>query len=150
MKRDELILSRDDLVRASQVLGRVVDDDSQSDELRYDAADIEFLLSEVLCFQSHGADGERSIRLTPIGFGWPQFYGQMVDELLVDLGEDVVAEQPARVLLAKHAAKLVDDALFSTDFRLDAYDALNQIPAGLKQAAEDDDDGVPGADELVT
>jgi hypothetical protein len=106
--------------------------------MRTAASDIEFALSEALCFQSHSADGERSIRLIPVGFRWAQFHTQTVDELLVDLGEDVVAENPAWVALAKHAAALVDDALYSSDFRLDCYDALSEILARLKPVEGDD------------
>jgi hypothetical protein len=63
----------------------------------------------------------------------------MVDEFLVDVGEGVVAEQPAWVVLAKHCAALVDNALYSSDFRLDCYDALNQILTRLKPPEDDDD-----------
>jgi hypothetical protein len=141
-KRDQLILSRDTLVKASQVAAHVVDDAGQSDEMRDAAYFVEFCLSEALLHQSHSADGERSIRLLPIMFGWPNAYSDMVDELLLDLGEDVVAENPARVAIAKHAARLVDDALYSSDFRMDAYDALNEILAGLKAEAEVDEEVV--------
>jgi hypothetical protein len=138
-KQNELVLHRESLVKADELAWAVIDDASAPDELLTDARDVEFALSEALCYQSHGVD-ECSIRLIPIGFKFPQFYTELVDKQLVDLGEDVVAENPARVAIAKHAAKLVDDALFSADFRLDAYDALNQILAGLKRAAEEDDD----------
>lgn len=141
MKRNDLRLTRADLVKASQVACAVVDDASQPDELRADAADVEFRLSEALCFQSHGADGQRSIRLPPIGFKWAGHYKQLVDEYLLDLGADIVAEHPAQVLMARKAAKYTDDALYSSDFRLDAYDCLNQILAGLKGAAEDTEEG---------
>ncbi|HUE35084.1 MAG TPA: hypothetical protein VMQ38_19925 [Mycobacterium sp.] len=42
MKRDQLILHRETLVKASQVLGDVVDDETAPDELRSAAADVEF------------------------------------------------------------------------------------------------------------
>jgi hypothetical protein len=140
MKCDQLILSRQGLVEAYQIACVVTDDDTKPDELRGAAARVEFRLSEALLHQSHGADGERSIRLIPVGFGWPQFYTQMVDEFILDLGEDVAAEEPAWVLLAKHWAALTDNALYSSDFRLDCFDVLNEILARLKQAAEDEDE----------
>jgi hypothetical protein len=115
----------------------VTDDDTAPEELRADAAAVEFTLSEVLCFQSHAAEGERSIRLVPIGFTWPQFYTQMVEEFVVDLPPEVREGMPAHVLMARKAAKYTDDALYSTDFRLDSYDALNTILAALKAEVED-------------
>jgi hypothetical protein len=135
-KQNEIVLHRDTLVKADQLLWGVIDDDTKTDELRTDARDVEFALSEALCYQDHSADGERSIRLVPIGFKWPQHYTTMVGEFLVDVGEDVCAAQPAWVVLAKHCAALVDDALYSADFRLDCYDALNTILAILTRASE--------------
>ena len=139
MKRNELLVTREWMVRASQVAGAVVDDESQPDELRAGAADVEFMLSEVLLYQDHSADGTRSIRMLPILFGWPQGVTSMLDEFLLDVGADVVAEHPAQVLMARLAAKYCDDGLFSSDFRLDAYDALNQILAALTRAAQDEE-----------
>ncbi len=150
MKRNDLLVTREALVRASFVAAAVVDDDSQPDELRCDAKDVEFWLSEILLHRPHGygADGkrERLIRLLPIGFRWPQHYTQMVDEFLLDLPTEVREDMPAHALMARLAAKYVDDGLLSSDFRLDAYDCLNQILAALKREAQDDDD----AEELVT
>jgi hypothetical protein len=131
-KRNEIVLHRDFLVRADQLAWSVIDDDTAPDELRADARDVEFALSEVLCYQSHGVDGERSIRLIPVGFRFPQFYTQMVDEFLIDLPPEVREDMPAHILMARQAAKYVDDALYSTDFRLDSYDALNMILAAMK------------------
>jgi hypothetical protein len=141
MKQNEVLVTREDLTKAYQTACAVTDDDTQPDELRAAAADVQFRLSEVLLYQNHGADGERSIRLVPVGFGWPQHYTAMVDEYLIDLGEEVREAMPVHVLMAKQAAALVDNALYSADFRLDAYDALNVILAGFKRAVEDDEAG---------
>lgn len=139
MTRYTAAVNRDDLTRATQLAYAVIDDDSQPDELRNAAVDVSFVLSEALCYQ-FGVEGQREIRLIPIGMKWPQFYSDLVSELLVDLGEEVCEGMPAHVLMARQIAKYVDDMLFSTDFRLDAYDCLNQILASLKAAADDDDD----------
>jgi hypothetical protein len=140
MKRDDLVVTRDWLVKASLIAGSVIEDEDQPDDLRADAADVEFMLSEVLLHQSHSADGERSIRLLPIGFKWAQFYTQMVDEFVLDLPAEVREDMPVHILMARMAAKYTDDGLYSSDFRLDAYDALNTILAALKAAAADDED----------
>jgi hypothetical protein len=140
VKRDHLVVTRDDLVKASQIAYAVVDDDSQPDELRADAADVEFRLSEALCYQSHGADDERSIRLLPIGMKWPQHFTSMEAEFEIDLPAQVREDMPAHLLMARLAAKYCDDALLSADFRLDAYDCLNQILAALTRAADEADD----------
>ena len=139
MKRNELRVTRDDLVKASFIAAAVVDDDTQPDELRDDAQLVEFRLSEVLLHQSHAAEGERSIRRLPVGFRWPQFYTQMVEEYILDLPAEVREDMPAHLLMARKAAKYCDNALYSSDFRLDSYDALNTILAALKSAAEDQD-----------
>jgi hypothetical protein len=65
----------------------------------------------------------------------------MVDEFVLDLPAEVREDMRAHVLMARQAAKYTDDALYSTDFRLDSYDCLNTILAALKAEAEDADAG---------
>lgn len=95
--------------------------------------------SYILLFQEHGADGKRSIRLIPMSFKVSGFYQDMVAELILDLGgEQVEADHPVFCVLARHAAKLVDDQSYSADFRIDALDALNAVLATLKRRVTDD------------
>lgn len=95
-----------------------------------DAADLFDELSDLLLYQPHGVAG-REIRLIPVSFKWPHFYRDMVSELLVDLGEDAVSDEPVRVALVSHTAELVDNDLFNSDFRCDCLDVLNELVAGL-------------------
>ena len=149
-KRDQLILSRDTLERAMQVACSVVDDAGQPDELRCAAHDVEFILSEALCYQPYAAPDEREIRLLPIGMKWPQHFTSMTEEFLLDIGAEVREGMPAYALMARMAAKYADDALLSVDFRLSSYDVLNTILAAMTRAAQDEreEDGVP-AEEVA-
>jgi hypothetical protein len=99
-----------------------------------DAADLYDELSDLLLYQPHGVAG-REIRLIPASFKWPCFYRDMIAELLLDLG-DAVSDQPVLVALAKHAAELVDNDLYSFDFRASCLDVLNELVAALKAEAD--------------
>lgn len=68
------------------------------------------------------------------------YYADTVEEFLLDLPEDVKAEHPALVCMAQYAATLVDNEEFSSDFRLDALDALKTILGALNPCTGDDDD----------
>ena len=105
--------------------------ESESDQIRDDAYDLFFQLTELLLYQPSGATGRREIRLIPVGFKFAQFYTQMVDELVLDLG-DQIADQPVRIALARKLAALVDDMLYSDDCRLDSLHALNQVLVSLR------------------
>jgi hypothetical protein len=142
MKPKNCAVHRDMLNDCSKLVCHLMDDESQPDEVRDKAALMQYWLSEVLCYQNHSAEGERSLRLVPVGFKWPQFYTQMVDELVLDLYGSVEPTdiRSIRIMLARQAAAIVDDMLYSTDFRLEAYEALNEIVDGMKESAEEDDD----------
>jgi hypothetical protein len=135
MKRDELLATRAD-IESCAFLAMAMEDETG---ISTDAADLYHELSNLLLYQSPGADGTRSIRLIPVSFRWPHFYRDMVAELLTDLGEDAVSDESGRVALVKHAAELTDCDLYSADFRLSCLDVLNELLDGLKRAAEDDE-----------
>jgi hypothetical protein len=43
--------------------------------------------------------------------------------------------------MVRHAAALVDNVAYSSDFRCECLDVLNELVAGLKDAAAPDDEG---------
>jgi hypothetical protein len=151
VKRNYLAIQRDTLNEASDLLCRyVIDNDELPDEVREQANFVQFALSEIACYQPASAEGEREIRLVPIGFKWAQFYTHMVDEFVLDLyGEEPTDIRSIRVLLARQSAVVVDDMLYSTDFRLQNLDTLNEILASMKrEAAEAEGDAEAGDDEI--
>jgi hypothetical protein len=85
VKPKNFAVHRDMLNEASELVCHLIDDESQPDEVRDKAATMQYWLSEVLCYQDHSAEGERSLRVVPIGFKWPNFYSDMADELVLDL-----------------------------------------------------------------
>jgi hypothetical protein len=129
----------------------LMDDESQPDEVRDKAALMQYWLSEVLCYQDHSAEGERSLRLVPVGFKWPQFYTQMVDELVLDLYGSVEPTdiRSVRIMLARQAAAIVDDMLYSTDFRLEAYEVLNEILDSTRQSADEERAGDDEIERII-
>lgn len=135
MKRHELVASRDMLTRVSVLACNVVDDESQPNAVRDEAASVQFWLSEMLCYQNQPAT---PFRLIPVGMKVAQFFTHLVDELILDLGGELVEELwPAYCQMAPQAAKMAYDGLYSAEFRLDAYDAMNTVLAGLKRYIDD-------------
>jgi hypothetical protein len=134
----ELLIERDTMTEAAFLCIRTIDDPATPDDVREHARNVFSDLNFWLAFSdARSYPGERTIRMVPIGMHWPGFYAEMVEELLIDLGPKVVDDQPARVALARHTAKLVDEQGFSTDYRLDSLDALNEVLASLKAAADE-------------
>ncbi len=126
-----LIVRRDELVDAATFIARVMDDPNTTDELRADARDTFEDVSWWLLYN----DGR--VRLVPMIFGWPGACTELVDELLLDLGDRVRADNPVSVEMARHTACLIDTHAFSDSFRLDCWDALQGTLGVLKAAADD-------------
>jgi hypothetical protein len=124
-----LLVGRDDLTEVSfQLLPSVEAGDPVVTDLFRD-------ISRILCYGEPG--GGQSIRLIPMAFRIDNYYRDMVDEFVVDLGgEQVENGHPVYCLLARLSAGLVDGKAFSDDFRLDSLDALGQVLGGLKRAVE--------------
>ncbi len=138
MDKPELVVSRELLTRADSLACSVVDDDTLSDDSRDDAEGLHFAISELLLHWGHNPD--QSVRLIPMGFELPQFYTQMAEKLLADLGgEHIEAQCPAYVAMARRS-RLVDNALYSDDFRVDALSSLNEVLACLNRRLADEDD----------
>ncbi len=141
MKQGTVIASRELLTRAASLACVVIDDETKSDEIRDDAQLQLYWLTEVLCYWGKSPDGG-ALRLLPFGFSVPQFYGDMVNELVLDLGgEQVETEFPASVLIVRQVAAMVDNMLYSNDFRLEALDCLGVVVDSLRRVAADDDEG---------
>jgi hypothetical protein len=140
-----LVVNREAVESCAFLAMAIADDPSEGEQIRADTADLLKELCDLLLYQQPGLAG-REIRLKPVGMTWPRFYPDMTEEFLVDVGAEVVADNPLLVLLARRAAELCDNVAYSVDFRLHSLDVLNEILAALKRAAEEED-GVP--DELV-
>jgi hypothetical protein len=104
-----LVVQREDVEACAHIAMALMDDAAEPEQIRHDMADLFDELNELLLYQPHGADGQRSLRLVPMSFKLKRFHCDMVEELLLDLGEDVVADHPAQVLMARQAAELVDN-----------------------------------------
>jgi hypothetical protein len=94
--------------------------------------------SRALLFEN---DPAKRVRLRWLSFSVRGFYANMVAETLARLDDDFKAEQPIRVQMARQAAEMCDNADYSTDFRLDALNALETVleslePTGLSLVEE--------------
>jgi hypothetical protein len=139
MSEHSLLVNRQDVESCAFLAMAIADDPSEGEQIRADCRDLLAELCELLLHQQPGLAG-REIRLKPVGMTWPRFYPDMTEEYLLDLGEDVVAENPMWVVLAKHFAALCDNDSFSVDYRCASLEALNEVLAALKAAAEDEGD----------
>jgi hypothetical protein len=129
-----LLVQRDVLVAASQIAAGLADDPGEDADLRQDVQELYEAISDVLMYDE---PADRGIRLVPMSFRITNFYTDMTSEFVLDLGgEEIETDHPVRCLLARLAAELADNQSYSSDFRLDALDALNQVLAGLKSAVE--------------
>ncbi|MGO9284828.1 MAG: hypothetical protein ACLP75_18080 [Mycobacterium sp.] len=144
MKQGTVIASRELLTQAASLACSVIDDETKPDAVRDDAAMQLFQLTELLCFWGKPGDGG-AMRLVPTAFAWAEFYGDMVNELVSDLGgERVEREFPASVLIVRQVAAMVDNMLYSNDFRLEALDCLGVVIDSLRRVvASDDEEGEP-------
>jgi hypothetical protein len=131
---DKQLWPREDVQEAALAACTVIDDPEQPEMMRLRARKKFEEWNEILCHQTPDADGERSCRLVPVGMRWRNFYTDMVEELLLDLGDEVTQQNPAYVVMGRLAARLVDNRSYATDFRLDALDALHQLIGSLKGA----------------
>ncbi|OMC44096.1 hypothetical protein A5745_16810 [Mycobacterium sp. IS-2888] len=131
----------DTLIEASELLCRhIIDNPDIPDDVRDHANAIQFQLSEMLCYPSR-AERQQPVRLIPYGFRIPQYFSELVDEFVLDLyGEEPTDIRSIRVMLARQSAKVVDDMLYSVDFRLQNLEVLNELLAHMKADADDDDE----------
>jgi hypothetical protein len=139
-RRNNVAVTRDTLNRISMLLcTTIIDDETQPGQVRDEAAELQFILSEVLAY-GFGPKDSDNIRLVPAGFRFPNFYSDMVDELVLDLyGGEPEGVESISVMMARQAAAHADNALFSTDMRLENADCLAEIIASMRQRAADDD-----------
>lgn len=113
-----MTVDRSTLQRAAEVADGIAHDESLPDEVRDKAYDVYWEMSEVLCYVGKPADGE--IRMVPASFGVPEYYSKLIVELELELGPEAVMDNVGRFALARHCAKLVDNALYTIDFVLSA------------------------------
>lgn len=102
---------------------------SDDDWLRADAQEFYDQCSHAILYCN---DRSKRYRFHPIAFRVKGFYARMVFETLERLGEQVLAEQPVRVQMARQSADLVDNTEYSIDFRLDALNALGAVLNSLE------------------
>ncbi len=78
-------------------------------------------------------------RLTPWILQWSEAVAMMVDEALLDLPRQVKSANPVWVNVARHFARLADDAGYGTDCRLEfldqVYVALDRLRAATDEWA---------------
>lgn len=131
-------LPRDRLTEIAQLAWEIEDDPDVSDSLKRLAHRTNIALTEILVY------GPENVYLQPITFGpfFERFYAAMVEEMLLDIGEGVCAQQPTRVVAARQAAKAVDHQGYGTDYRLDMLESLNRVLASLVEY-KDEFDGRP-------
>ena len=132
MRLRNIAVKRDTLNQASKLVCRVIDDETAPDEIRDEAAASQFLLTELLSYGYRSPDDD-GFPVVPVEMNWPQFYTEMVEELLLDLGDSV---HPLRAMLARGAAADVDNGLLSVDARLEHLEVLNEIICNIMQSAE--------------
>ncbi len=137
----ELLIERSDM-RQIAAFAAMILDDPDADEAQRDKADEIYQQAH---FSLMYEDQPRPVRLVPITFGWPGTHTELLEEFLLDLGSEVVAENPAYVVMARQMAEMTDREGYSTQARLEAYDSLNYI-LGLIRAAADDEEVDNGDD----
>jgi hypothetical protein len=133
-----IVVQHSDLVVYAQVSAAVIDNPNRPDWLRADAQEFYDQCSAALLYEN---DPSKRVRLRPLSFHVRGFYANMVAETLARLGDDV-EDQPAQVHMARETAGLVDNDCYSTDFRLDALNALEAVlkslePTTLSVVSED-------------
>jgi hypothetical protein len=128
--RDNLIeMSRADLDAMARAAWAVVDNPDGFTPEQLDANDQ--LLDDLTMVICYGP--EYYGRLVPCGFHplWGGFFTLMLEEFLMDLGEEVCEAHPTLVVVARQAAKACDYQGYGTDYRLDMLQNLNKILASL-------------------
>jgi hypothetical protein len=134
-----MLVERDEMVTATMRLAAIAEDESHPPLVRKQAAKREAELARILLYGDDESD-ERVIRLVPLPFRLRGYYTDAVAVLVVDLGPDVAQRFPGHVAMARFGAEAVDNRDFSTDYRLDMKDALDQVLSGLRELAEQEDD----------
>lgn len=127
---DRLLVDREQLYRAATVAWSVLEGDPENDDARtvFDEC------SELLLF---GESREAWRRPYPSLMVFPQAATQLVDEVLSEVGDQVVADQPIRVVMARQLAEFIDfHGGSSDDARYDALDILLTVLNSLKRCAE--------------
>lgn len=86
-------------------------------------------------------DYERRTRDVPSGFAQRRFYTDMVDQFVLDVyGGEPDGLESLSVMLARHAAKSVDDWQQSTDFRLEELESLTYLLDSIRRRNAPDPD----------
>lgn len=145
MKTKRTAVDRNTLTRASMLLcENVIDNESLPDEVRDEAAEVQFILSEFLCYP---AMPEQEIRVVPALMKVPNGCRAVVEELELEVGHRDLPLLPLQFMLAYGAADAVDHMLYSFDFRFENYDVLCNIISDIRRRVEDDDDEIDWDDE---
>jgi hypothetical protein len=131
-----LLIERSDTTNLALILARVMDDPTTPKSMRNDAEHGMGYLNDMLLYGPPGGDG-RSVVVIPAGFHVRDHFATMTEQWLAELPADVRDEQRALIQGARTIAAVIDNRSFSTDFRLDARDALADTLAQLQQASED-------------
>jgi hypothetical protein len=139
-RRNNVAVTRDTLNRISMLLCcTIIDDPSQPESVRAEAAELQFILSEALAYGFGPKDSE-NIRLVPVGSKFERFYSEMVEELVLDMfGGEPQGSEAISVMLIRGAAANADNMLYSTDFRLESVDCLNDLIATMRKRVDDDE-----------
>jgi hypothetical protein len=134
----QLLVERETMTEAAFVCHAVIENPDTPEDMREHALNVFSDVNFWLAFSdARGCPTDRTIRMLPIGFKWPGFFTDMVEVLLIYSPRNVIDERSGQVALARWAAKEIDDEGYSSDWRLDMYDALNKVVASLKAAADD-------------
>lgn len=124
-----ITVKHEDLVEYLKVCVAVIDNPRRPDWLRADAQEFYDQCSRCLLYEN---DPSKKYHLHPVALHVRGFYGAMVDETLARLGEQVLADEPIRVLMARQAASLADNTEFSIDYRLGALESLTAVLNSLE------------------
>jgi hypothetical protein len=124
-----ITVRHDDLVEFAKVAAAVVDNPQRPDWLRADAQEFYDQCSHAILYCN---DPSKRYGFHPVAFRVKGFYRALVDETLERLGEQVLADEPIRVLMARQAADLCDSSCYSIDFRLVALNALEVVLKSLE------------------
>jgi hypothetical protein len=136
---DELLerpmrIERGDLVNLEILLDTVARDKRQPKGIQRDAAHWASVVDDMLAY------GSPSPELVPIGFQIPDHYQVIFEMTEAELPDDVKAEIPGQLAIARQMAERADDDSFCIDYRLDCLRALEGLLAGIQSQ---------GSDELV-
>lgn len=138
IRANRVAVQREFLNYVSELLWRVADDRTQPDEVRDEAHDLAFTIGDLVCYrQDLVVDGVGPL---PIGFAEPQYYTDMVNQLVFDLygSEEPDDLRCITIFLARKSAAICDDMLYTREMGMAHYEVLRELVASIQRHADDE------------